>query len=366
VLLEPRRLTSGVTTGRAFIPYVGDNRWTTPMALAVLVLAVAFVVRQATAARPLVRLRGLSGLTETADLTGAGLLGLSLAGVVLAFATADPEVQVFSPIGPWLLLGSVVFGGLFVWRQRAAARPLIPSGSLRLPGAWGAMVVSLLVGAALIAALVDIPVFARLSAYPDSQLGAALVLVRLLAALPVGALLGGYLLRHAPAGPLAAAGMTAAAVGFVGMATWDRSSLDGPAATLPLVLCGLGFGLAIAPVNASLLAWTRAEVHGIASALLVVARMVGMLVGISLLTEIGLRRFHALSDDLAPASLCDSGKLCDAYYDALKDVGIAQVHTIFWGAAVCAVAAAVLSLFLIKSGPTRPTPAEGAAHGLGV
>ena len=51
--------------------------------------------------------------------------------------------------------------------------------------------------AAISAALVDIPIYARITTYPDSQLGAALVLVRLLAALPVGAVLGGYLLRHA-------------------------------------------------------------------------------------------------------------------------------------------------------------------------
>ena len=36
------------------------------------------------------------------------LLALALAGVILAFATADPEVSVFSPAGPWLLLGSAV------------------------------------------------------------------------------------------------------------------------------------------------------------------------------------------------------------------------------------------------------------------
>ena len=110
-MVEPDRLTSGITTGLAFIPYVGDSRWTTPMALTCYVAAALFVVRQLTARRPLVNLRGLGALSHSADLARATLLALSLAGVVLAFATADPEVQVFSPAGPWLLAGSVVFAG---------------------------------------------------------------------------------------------------------------------------------------------------------------------------------------------------------------------------------------------------------------
>jgi MFS family permease len=356
VLTEPERLTSGVTSGLAFVPYVGESRWTTPMAIACYVLGAAFVARELTATRPLVRLRGLHELGGSADLSGAVLLGLSLAGIVLAFATADPEVQVFSPAGPWYLLGSALFAALFWWRQRVAARPLVPLGSMRARPAWGSLVVSFLVGSALIAALVDIPVFARVTTYEDSQLGAALVLVRLLAALPLGALLGGYLLRHTSPPLLAAAGMMLAAVGFVWMAQWDRTTLDDWSATIPLVVCGLGFGLAIAPVNAALLAATRADVHGIASALLVVARMVGMLVGISALTAIGLRRFYAVSEDVPPVGdVCDSNRVCDAYLDLLKDVGVEQTQAIFWGAAVCAFAAAVASLVVLRSVDTGRT-----------
>ena len=43
-----------------------------------------------------------------ADLLGALLLAAALAGVILAFATADPKVQVFSDRGLWYLLGSAV------------------------------------------------------------------------------------------------------------------------------------------------------------------------------------------------------------------------------------------------------------------
>jgi MFS family permease len=349
VLLEPDNLKRGINTGLAFIPYVGDTRWTTPMAVALLVLVLLLVLREATAAHPVINLRGLRELATRADLLGATLLGIALAGIVLAFATADPEVQVFSPLGPWLLAGSAVAGALFVWRQRRTAHPLVPRAALRETPAWGSLLISFFVGSSLIAALVDIPVFARITIYPDDQLAAALVLVRLLAALPVGAVLGGYLLRRIRVGPLSALGMMLAAAGFVWMAQWGRTSLENPVATVPLVVCGLGFGLAIAPVNAALLAATRDAVHGVASALLIVARMIGMLVGISALTTIGLRRYYSVSEDFPPLSdVCDSNRMCDDYINLLKDAGIAQIHAIFWGAAVCAVVAGVLSMVLLR------------------
>jgi hypothetical protein len=143
--------------------------------------------------------------------------------------------------------------------------------------------------------------------------------------------------------------MVAAAVSFAWMAQWDKDALDSWTATLPLVLGGLGFGVAIAPVNAALLASTRDTVHGVASALVVVARMVGMLVGISALTTIGLRRFYAVSAERPTIEeVCHSARICNAYLDALKQAGIAQMHAIFWGAAAAAVVAAVLSVSLLR------------------
>src|SRR5690606_39008908 len=111
------------------------------------------------------------------------------------------------------------------------------------------------------------------------------------------------------------------------MSTWGPTSLDEAVATVPLVLTGLGFGLALAPVNAALLAVTPAAVHGVAAALLVVARMVGMLVGISALTTIGLRRYYAVEETLpSPRDLCDGAARCQAYTDALRGAGIAQLE----------------------------------------
>jgi hypothetical protein len=107
-------------------------------------------------------------------------------------------------------------------------------------------------------------------------------------------------------------------------------------------------------VNAAVLASTDDEVHGLASALVVVARMVGMLVGISALTTIGLRRYYAEQSDLPSArEVCGGKSRCDEFTDLLRVAGIAQEHTVFAGAAVCAAVAAVLALVLFRNAATR-------------
>ena len=360
-MVQPPALTSSVSVGLAFVPVTGGSRWLAPVGLATVALWLAFLARCLTARRPLVDLRGWARTARRADLPGAGWLALALAGVVLAFATADPEVATFSPAGPWLLAGTVVAVVLLVRHTRRAAEPLVPRGALAARSAWGALAVSFFVGAALIAALVDVPIFARVTVAPASQLEAALVLVRLLVALPVGAVLGGWATRVLPVGVVTAVGMALAAAGFVWMSTWGLTSLDGAVATVPLVLAGLGFGLALAPVNAALLAATEPAVHGVTSALLVVARMVGMLVGISALTTIGLRRYYAVQVDLpAPSKVCSSGTQCPEYTRLLKLAGLEQLQTVFLGAACCAAVAAVLALVLLRADTVRATLATSS------
>lgn len=360
VFLRPASLMRDLTWGRLFIPFAGDGRWLTPIGAATFVALVLLLAWCWSAPRPLLDLRGWTRVLVDADLVGALLLAAALGGVILAFATADPKVEVFSPQGRWYLLGAVVAAAAFAWHLRRAARPLVPRGALRRTPAWGALLVSFFVGAALIAALIDIPLFARTTVYPDDQLPAALVLVRFLLALPVGAVAGGYLIRFLSPGLVTAIGMLLAATGFVLMTRWGLTTIEEPIANVALVTGGLGFGLALAPVNAALLAFTDDDVHGVASAFVVVARMVGMLVGISALTTIGLRRYYSEQQAVPPVQeVCDGKSRCKEFSDLLRVAGIAQEHAVFWGAAGCAVVAAVLALVLFREvRPTRLTPRD--------
>lgn len=339
LVLRPSTVQRDLFWGQLFIPYAGSSDWTTPLGLIVLGALLGLALRCTFARRPLVDVRGWAGALRQADVTGAVLVAVALGGVVLAFATADPAVQLFAPQGHWYLLGSALATVILAVHLRRTPNPLIRVGSLRARPAWGALVVSFLVGAALIAALVDIPIFARTTRYPDSQLLAALVLVRFLAALPVGAWLGGLATRRFGAAWVAATGLLAAACGFALMVQWDNETLATVAApTFALVLCGFGFGLALAPVTTALLAHTPAQDHGVSAALSVVARMVGMLIGLSTLTAIGLHRFHRAIEQGSSAAAA----------------ALVQEQTVFAGAAACCALGAVLALVLLRD--LRSTP----------
>ena len=100
--------------------------------------------------------------------------------------------------------------------------------------------------------------------------------------------------------------------------------------------------------------------HGLAGAGVVVSRMMGMLVGISALTTIGLRRYYAEAGDLPPPLQVCGGSTtrCDAFDHLLQEAGIAQEQTVFAGAAVCALVAAVLALVLFRAAETRALPSR--------
>nr|WP_297620494.1 MFS transporter [Nocardioides sp.] len=349
VFLRPSGLMRDLTWGRLFIPFAGDGRWLTPIGASTVVALALLLAWCWFAPRPLLDLQGWARVLVEADLVGALLLAAALGGVILAFATADPKVEVFSPRGRWYLLGAALASAAFAWHVRRAANPLVPRGALRRTPAWGALLVSFFIGAALIAALIDIPLFARTTVYPDDQLPAALVLVRFLLALPVGAVAGGYLIRFLSPGVVTAIGMLLAAAGFVLMTRWGLTTVEEPIVNLALITGGLGFGLALAPVNAALLAHTDDDVHGVATAFVVVSRMVGMLIGISALTTIGLRRYYAEQRAVPPVQdVCDGRSKCKEFSDLLRVAGIAQEHAVFWGAAGCAVVAAVLALVVFR------------------
>jgi hypothetical protein len=107
-----------------------------------------------------------------------------------------------------------------------------------------------------------------------------------------------------------------------------------------------------------MLASVREQMHGLASALVVVARMIGMLVGISILTAVSLHIFYATASAFpSPATLCPSAPLnCPPYERDVTDAIVTELRAVFLGAGLCAGLAAVLAAVLLRGRPARPAP----------
>lgn len=366
-IAAPDAAVNDATAGTLFIPLAGQG-WLTPLSIAAILLAAAFLGWEGLRGRLAPWAMRARLFARRIDWLGALLVAVMLAGIVVSFASADPRVQPIAPLASVALPVALAAGAGFAVRERRTPVPLVELRSLRSPGAYGALLTNLAVGAALMAALLDVPILARATVDSSSQLGAALVLLRLLAAVPVGAVVGGWLLQRIGVRAVAGGGLLLAAVALLLMSRFTATSLSdpfGPAWLHPsdpvLVAAGLGFGLAIAPVNASILAAVRPAMHGVASALVVVARVTGMLVGVSLLTAIGLQQFFAAAARLpSPSALCPKAPLnCPAYNSLIERAVVRELDAVFLGAAVCAAVAALLAAALLG----RAAHAEASADG---
>lgn len=322
-LAAPDALATSVSLGAPFVPIgSSDARLATPiglLALAVVIGATGWSIR-----------RGWSWLRQAGPF-GAAMLGSALGCVIVTFAAAQPEREIVGPLGYALLPVAAACTLSYAVHHRRSANPVIPHGVVRGTTAW-ALAVSFCAGAALVAVVVNIPLLARL-VHTTDEAEAAFVLLRFLIAVPLGALLGGWAVRHTGDGIVAGIGMGCAALGLALMTAWGRGAFATAGSWFVLALTGLGIGLALAPVNNAALSAVRADAHGAASALIVVSRMIGMVLGLALLTAVGLHRYYEIV-----AGLPDPTDT-----EALKSAAIAQVHWVFWGASGAAALGALLS-----------------------
>jgi Na+/melibiose symporter-like transporter len=317
---------------------------------------------------------------EKVDVVGGVLLAIALGLAVVGLYNPAPDgKQVLPSWGLPVLIGALVAAvAFFVWEKVAKTRLLEPAGVHFRPflAALGA---SLCAGAALMVTLVNVELFGQ-GVLGQDQDQAAFLLLRFLIALPVGALIGGWIATKIGDRIVTFAGMLIAAGGYWLISKWpvdllaakhDLGIISLPVLDTDLAIAGLGLGLVIGPLTSATLRVVPAAQHGIASAAVVVARMIGMLIGIASLSAWGLYRFNQyLQERLAalPAPTADTpGGMLIAQGARLKTATI-QAYTMQYGeifgiTAIVCVIGAVLGLVISARHEHADEPAAAADGG---
>jgi hypothetical protein len=278
-------------------------------------------------------------------------LGLATWGL---YNPAPDGKHVLPSYGLPLLVGALVAAvAFFVWERFADTRLIEPAGVHFRPflAALGA---SLTAGAALMVTLVNVELFGQ-GVLGQDQNQAAGLLLRFLIALPIGALLGGWIATKIGDRIVAFAGLLIAAGGYWLIAKWPVDVLaarhDLGLFTLPtldtdLAIAGLGLGLVIGPLTSATLRVVPAAQHGIASAAVVVARMIGMLVGIASLSAWGLYRFNQHLASLPSAGGNNLMERLAAQAARIRTAYVMQYGEIFTITAIVCVVGALLGLLI--------------------
>ena len=268
----------GPLWGGIFVRYL-DWQWVfwanVPLGLMVVVALLVLV-------RPSPRYR------TPVDYVGGVMIAVGLATLTLALARiGSPD----SVMALYLLVSTIAFVG-FVQRQRTASDPLLPTAMFRSWAFSAANSTHLLVGGALIIAMVTVPLMAN-TALALTPLEGGLRLMRMTVAMPVGAVLGGIACQRLDYRVPSIAGLGLAAFGFLLMSGWELDVAE-PAVTVHLAITGLGFGLLIAPIALAATESVGEENRGTAAAFVTANRIVGMTLGLAALTAWGSDRFQGL------------------------------------------------------------------------
>jgi EmrB/QacA subfamily drug resistance transporter len=224
------------------------------------------------------------------------LSGILLAGGMAFFSlgisqqTARPHFWIYLLC---FLAAAFLLFTLFVLRVTRISEPLLRLSMFRNVTFSSANLTNLFVGGALIIAMVNIPLMSE-TIMGVSPLEGGLRLLRLTVMLSAGAVLGGFLCKRFGYRLPTISGLILSSVGFLFMSRWTLAIKD-PQMTLQLVVCGLGFGLVIAPLGTAVLNSVNETQKGIASSTVVMMRMIGMMIGLSAITAWGMDRFHLIT-----------------------------------------------------------------------
>jgi len=273
-------------------------------------------------------LRGVREVRHTGrfDAIGAILIVLALTGLTLGLGanidigTSVSSFDELSPLPPYalpVLLGAAAAFGLFLFVESRVREPLVNLKLFLRPGVSAGALTNLLVGYVLFAGLVFVPILVNVrvmnvSSLKEAALQVGIMLSALTIPMAIAAVVGGGLSERIGVRNTTLLGLGLAAAGFLWVwQTWTVSIPDWLVAAQMLV-AGTGIGLTFSPISASVINAAHEDERGVASALVIVLRLVGMTLSVSTLTSIALNRVNMLAASRIGGAL-DPMQLPDQY-----------------------------------------------------
>ena len=283
------------------------------------------------------------------DYLGGALLVAAL--LVLSLALSRQGLFTLSSPMPFIIgAPGLALAALLVIVERRTWQPILSSFLFRSRAFLAANLTQLLEGVALIIAMVTVPLMANTVMGKDPLTG-AMWLLRMTAAIPLGAVLGGRLLALAGIRPTTILGLGLTALGLFLISTWDLDVSE-PWLTLHLVIAGLGFGLNNTPILTRALSAAGESYRGTAASLVVVSRMLGMTLGLAALSAWGVEHFRSLTSGLelplpqAGESVAVLEAKAAEYNAQLSDAGLSLFHNFLRVAGAVALVAILPALAL--------------------
>jgi MFS family permease len=276
-----------------------------------IILVTTWAIRSRVPGPPLrqsvARLRSLD-MPGAICLTLAIIFGcLSLTASGELSTNTDQGLRAFggtpNPLGDriWQFAGlALVFAILFVLRAKTATHPILPLSLFRQPGYRQALFGNFLLGIVIMIGIVTVPVVvALLIAGDKASWTSALLLLPYTAGIATMSFAGGWIERRVPQRTVLLAGALVTSAGFAIMYPLLEDlhvwwMLPG------LLIAGVGIGLLIAPLGSVALVSSTGSDRGAATSTLMVARLLGMTIGISGLSAIGVYRLQQLTSALPP------------------------------------------------------------------
>jgi len=320
-----------------------------PLGIAGLV-GVHWALREQTrpAQRPRVDWLGAALLTVALVSLNVALLGSAEIQSVTGLDELTGGTSDMNWLFPVAALAAAAFAVSQWWALRRGVDPLLDPRLFKGRNLVVALIANFAVGAALVIAMVDVPLFVN-AIEVDLERSAVVsgaILSALTAAMAATSYVGGQLTHRTWYRPPLLAGVAMATGAFAWMgATW---SADAPywLFAIQLGLLGAGLGLTVAPTTSAVVDHAPPAQRGAAAGIVMVVRLLGLSVGLSALTAWGLNRFNELRAGLELPPIGSPG-FENALITAQADLTAQAIAETFTAAAVV-VAVALAATFAMR------------------